>query len=407
MGILNIDLGSSDQTISSSTPGYEEGQSNSISLSAIGEHTLTADGVDVTVNQFAGLSAVSAPTFAAVNGANLNVDYGTVNLSLLNSATYAVGSGSSISVEPSTFSAAVDFPSTVEFSSDGTGHFNWSANPLTSSTLEVEGLKAGDSLSVDGKSIDGFSYDANSGTGSLTFGTLVNGQVTYHIHDMDPDLAAQISEDPATYFQDGSFVMPVCFLRGTMIQTPDGEVAVENLKAGDKVIGASGVREVKWIGYRKVVIHGILADQRGRHLPIRICRNAIDDMVPSKDIVVSPGHHILVDGKLVRAMDIQNGKTIYQETHHVRFEYFHIELDQFDVISAHGLMSESWADGGNRDYFSNVDVTALRPEDRERRRAERPGFEVLRKGKELSRIRSRLGSRAEEQAGLETQAAAA
>jgi hypothetical protein len=408
MGLLNIDLGDTDQTINANTPGYEDGQTNTISLTAIGEHTLTADGVDATINQFAGISGLSAPTYAAINGAHLTVDYGAVNLSLLNSVTYSVGNDSSISVSPSTFSAAVNFPTNIVFDSGGgTGTFNWDVNPLTSVDLDIHGLEAGDSLSVNGQDIGSFEYNENTGVGTLHFGNLFSGQVNYAIHDMDPELAALIEANPEEYFQNGSFVMPVCFLRGTMVLTPEGEVVVQDLKAGDKVIGSSGVREVKWVGYRKTIIHTIAPEQRAKHLPIRICRNAIANLVPAKDIVVSPGHHVLIDGKLVRATDIQNGKTIYQETHHISFHYYHVELDQFDVISAHGLFSESWADGGNRDYFSNVDVAALHPEDRQRRRAERPGFVALRKSKELTRIKAQLESRAEQLAALSEHALAA
>ena len=76
----------------------------------------------------------------------------------------------------------------------------------------------------------------------------------------------------------------------------------------------------------------------------------------------------------------------------------HIELDQLDVVMAHGIYSESLADGGNRDFFQNVDVASLHLEDQMRRRASRPGFDhlVLRDGSCLKAIQARVASRAKQ-----------
>ncbi|MGO8778301.1 MAG: Hint domain-containing protein, partial [Rhodomicrobium sp.] len=44
---------------------------------------------------------------------------------------------------------------------------------------------------------------------------------------------------------------PACYCAGTLIATADGEVAVEDLKIGDRLLTASGaLRVLKWIGRR-------------------------------------------------------------------------------------------------------------------------------------------------------------
>ena len=49
------------------------------------------------------------------------------------------------------------------------------------------------------------------------------------------------------------FTSTVCFMPGTMIRTPDGEVAVETLKRGDLVLTADNRAEpVAWIGRQTV-----------------------------------------------------------------------------------------------------------------------------------------------------------
>lgn len=201
-----------------------------------------------------------------------------------------------------------------------------------------------------------------------------------------------------TFNVDTETPYPVCFIKGTLITTSRGLVAIEDLVEGDSVQGSSGWRTVKWIGWRNYGASSFLTEEsKARIAPVRIRAHAIADNVPSSDLLTSPWHHLFVDGKLVRAGDLVNGTTIIQETHVTNVSYYHVELDQFDVVMAHGIYSESWAHGGNRDFFQNVDVTSLRPEDMKRRRAPRPGFDhlVLRKGKELKAIQRRVAQRAE------------
>lgn len=393
MALINLDLGNSDQTIDSTNA---PDASNTIDISALGSHTLTVDGVNATVDSVAGVSAGATPTYAVINGGSLTIDSGLADLSALSSVNYAVGDGS-MTVNAPTLAVGLVSSQSIDFTGDG-GAFAYNPGTLGAPTFEVNNLGVGDSIAVGTRTNGEFTYDADSSTGTLTYegGLLGATTVTFEFQNMSQeDYDAIIAEHGGTTGF-GEFVSPTCFLRGTLIQTTKGEVAIEDLVPGDTVIGQSGERQVKWIGFRKTFTNQIPADRRAEHMPIRIVRDAIADNVPSKDIVVSPGHHVLVEGKLVRAQDLVNGKTIYQETHHVRYEYFHVELDQFDVISAHGLMSESWADGGNRDYFQNADVTALRPEDRQRRRADRPGFVALRKGPEVQRLQSVYAARAEQ-----------
>ncbi|CAM4178493.1 Hedgehog/Intein (Hint) domain-containing protein [Bordetella tumbae] len=190
-------------------------------------------------------------------------------------------------------------------------------------------------------------------------------------------------------------VFPVCFVRGTLIETPSGPVAIEDLVPGNQVLGSTGWRTAKWIGWRHYGAFGLrTAEQKARCAPVRIRKDALGESQPAQDLLVSPWHHLYVDGVLVRAHDLINGITITQETHVTSVSYYHVELDQFDVVLAHGVYSESWADGGNRDFFQNVDVTALRPEDKQRRMADRPGFKALRQAHEIAAIHGRIAQRA-------------
>lgn len=217
------------------------------------------------------------------------------------------------------------------------------------------------------------------------------GLFTYHLLTNEPFTQPTLTLNAAPY--------PVCFVKGTLITTSQGPVAIELLVAGDLVQGSTGWRTVKWVGWRNYGAASFFTQEsKSRVAPVRVRKHSIADNVPSSDLLTSPWHHLLVDGKLVRAGDLVNGTTITQETHLTEVSYYHVELDQFDVVMAHGVYSESYADGGNRDFFQNVDVTSLRPEDKIRRRAPRPGFDhlVLRKGKELAAIQKRVAQRAKD-----------
>ncbi|MCI4589267.1 Hint domain-containing protein [Sphingobium sp. BYY-5] len=395
MAILGIDLGSSDQTINSSNADA----TNTINLTAVGSHTLTVDGVSATVGSFANVSAAAAPSFAAINGGSLTVDYGVAGVSALTAVSYNVGDSSSISVTGPALLGVTLGTQTVNFSGNGSGSFAYTKGLIdTVSSFNVNGFSWGDSLGASGYDFDNFTYDSVSGNATLVLerGLFGADKFTYNINGINASLAAAIQANPSSFFNSSTdvFTAPVCFLRGTLIETDNGEIAVEDIQAGDKVRGRSGMREVRWVGYRHDWVENIPSDKLDDFWPILVKRDAVSENVPSKDIRVSPWHHLYVDGVLIRAKDLVNGSTIVADKGMKRLSYYHIELDQFDVIHAHGIYSESYTDGGNRDFFHNADVTSLKPEDRTRREGSRPGFHAVRDQQTIDAIHKRLADRA-------------
>jgi Hint domain len=143
-----------------------------------------------------------------------------------------------------------------------------------------------------------------------------------------------------------------CFAAGTRILTTNGEVAVEALQAGDRVVAVrrGGFAPVRWIGHRRVDLR--------RHPrpwdvnPVLIRAHAFGPDRPSRELRLSPDHAVYVDGALFRARDLLNGATIVQEDV-ATITYFHVELDAHDVLIANGLPAESFLDTGNRSAFAN------------------------------------------------------
>jgi hypothetical protein len=143
-----------------------------------------------------------------------------------------------------------------------------------------------------------------------------------------------------------------CFTAGTWIDTERGHVPVEHLKAGDMVRTASGeFRPVKWVGIQRISMHFAV---RERAMPVRIRAGALGDNLPTRDLTVSPGHAIFIDGVLCNAAALVNGTTIVRHDPGADFDYYHVELDNHDLLISEGVASESYLCTLDRNKFSNA-----------------------------------------------------
>jgi hypothetical protein len=151
----------------------------------------------------------------------------------------------------------------------------------------------------------------------------------------------------------GTLVTVACFLRGTRIRTEHGEAEIENLRIGDRVMTVSGAaRPIRWIGQRSY--SGWDARGNLEVLPVLIRAGALGEMLPTRDLWVSPGHALYLDGMLISARDLVNGASIIQEEFVHEVSYFHLEFDTHAVIFAEGAPAESFVEDENRDMFDNA-----------------------------------------------------
>ncbi|MBO9467962.1 Hint domain-containing protein [Tropicibacter sp. R15_0] len=148
----------------------------------------------------------------------------------------------------------------------------------------------------------------------------------------------------------------MCYCAGTQIATPEGAVAVEDLRAGDMVLTADGrATEVTWLGRQPV-------DTRLTHPaavnPICISAGALAENVPSRDLFVSPDHAIEIDGVLYQASALVNGTSITMVEKMPRdgFTYYHVETAAHELLLAENTPAESFVEMGDlAQGFENLD----------------------------------------------------
>lgn len=206
---------------------------------------------------------------------------------------------------------------------------------------------------------------------SVTLGT---GQVVTLLPDGTLDITTDADEDTVSFTYgigavdgggntvntDVGFVtvetIP-CFVAGTLIRTPDGDVPVETLKAGDLVNTLDdGAQPLRWIGRRAVPAVGAMA-------PVRIAAGAYG---ANRTLFVSPQHRILVrdyltniffgeDEVLVCARDLINGKSVRQ-VEGGSVDYVHILFDKHQVVWSEGLATESFLPGPQTESLFEADI---------------------------------------------------
>ncbi|NRA98200.1 MAG: Hint domain-containing protein [Rhodobacteraceae bacterium] len=143
-----------------------------------------------------------------------------------------------------------------------------------------------------------------------------------------------------------------CFTPGTMIATGKGEVAIEDIKTGDKIVTRdNGLQPVAWIGQRTLSWKELT---RAPHLlPIVFRAGALDGgNRPDRDIYLSPEHRVLVDhravmrdtGKgevLAAAKDLIDHRLV-KPVQPLRVCYLHLLFERHQVILSNGLWTESF-----------------------------------------------------------------
>ena len=177
--------------------------------------------------------------------------------------------------------------------------------------------------------------------------------------------------------QDTDFL---CFGAGTLILTDQGDVPVEALAVGDRVVTLDrGVQPIRWIKRSRQPLEHTGADKH----PVLIRTGALGPGSPSRDLVVSPQHRILVGAKrqlldafTAEALAPAKALCALRHVRHItgkqRIDWVHFACDRHEVVCANGCWSESLLLGA-------MALRALSPKER---RTVAQLFEAQRSGRE-------------------------
>lgn len=300
-------------------------------------------GVDLALFVNSGVIVVSASSALGITGEGF-VNDGTITglAQAVVVVDEAVSGSGAFVIDPSSLvlEGAVSAGQIVSFSGPG-GYLELGDAAQFQGT--ITGLAAGDTIQVDGLDIASETFVAGTGL------VLNAGEITL-------DATGTLTTGNFTLSSDGgnTDIYVICYLEGTRIATMAGEVAIEEIRIGDAVVTRfGGVRRVKWIGRQR--FNPAFARRNKEVMPVRIGAGALGEGVPARDLYVSGGHSMLVDGVLVLARELVDGVTV--TWHHAENEirYYQLEFETHDCVLAEGAWSESYADcEGLRNQFHNV-----------------------------------------------------
>ncbi|HBB84575.1 MAG TPA: hemolysin, partial [Sulfitobacter sp.] len=162
------------------------------------------------------------------------------------------------------------------------------------------------------------------------------------------------NSDIDTMREEGDLVSTgvACFTRGTLIATDMGDLPVEVLTPGMRILTQSGEYQKLVTALRRSVDASELA-KNPKLYPIRITAGALGAGLPKRDLIVSRQHRMMVQSGivermcgvstvLVAAIRLAELPGIFVEEKVERVEYFHLIFENHDVVYAEGAPTESF-----------------------------------------------------------------
>jgi hypothetical protein len=210
----------------------------------------------------------------------------------------------------------------------------------------IDGGEGFDRMFTNGLAPEGGRYEIQPSDDDATSGLIA-------VYDSDDKFIGKVKYnniDKIDEFQN----TPPCFTPGTLIVTARGEVKVEDLRVGDRVITRdSGIQEIRWIGRRDLSAAELSSAPHLR--PVLIQAGALGGGLPERDLLVSPNHRVLMASDRT-ALYFDDREVLVAAKHLTGMDgvdvvevsgttYIHIMFDRHEVILSDGSWTESFQPG--------------------------------------------------------------
>ncbi len=219
----------------------------------------------------------------------------------------------------------------------------------------ASGINVGDIVDARYK----YTFTGNDGSSGTIYFIATNGlnnygSLIFSTEPLSPSVRYTFETFNTDGFVDYNDLVP-CFAQGSMIATPSGEVPVEDLVPGALVLTMDhGPQPVRWIGRKP--LDSIDLATRANLRPILIRAGALGPGAPSRDLLVSRQHRILVqsriamrmlgtDETLLPANKLTVIKGIEETVPDGGITYYHLLFDRHQIILSNGAWSESFFAG--------------------------------------------------------------
>lgn len=206
----------------------------------------------------------------------------------------------------------------------------------------------------DGNSYTVLGFNINEAGGGASFGTVEGLAFVGGVGGFPPVgvplTVVSAREGPSQPY--AALATPPCFTAGSLIATPTGVVAVEELTPGDLVETLDhGPQPLRWIGTLRVPSAVLCHDPRFR--PVRVRRDAFGPGRPRRDSWLSQQHRVLIsdwraalffgeDEVLVPVKKLTNDTTVHIDSSPQNVTYVHLLFDRHEIVTVDGLTSESF-----------------------------------------------------------------
>ena len=320
-------------------------------INALTGATFNADGGTIAMSGSSAISALSGSTYNISNGGTLvlNDVQGQSAISALGGSSVNFGDGGgTLLIEPGSNVSIIAFQSINGFDNPG-------------STIEIPGATKIVSVSNNNGNTN---ILTDNGKTITVQGDFYDYKAQNNLYQSSQDGNLYISSTPQNNTETDGVL--VCFLSGSMIRTSEGDMPVEDIQIGDQVIAFDWknnkdvTRSVVWVGKAHATVRPELHDDEAGW-PVRVLKDAIADGVPYKDMLITAEHCLFFKDRFVPVRMLVNGVSIFYDKSITSYDYYHVETEQHSVITADGMLTESYLDTGNRSSFRQEGkIAALR-----------------------------------------------